>query len=224
MEFELTDFNGSDAYYGGDGAGEWRDIDNILRRKPIFLQGSGQAGRIAMPIFDPKATNAYLRAESEKLGWRVVRVPKDLTAFGVDWDAGKGSSLAEWQFSNYPFLWNNIIRTEVVFKDRIALLGLNPIKALIVVTKSGIFPASASTLYYEQARAQIQRLAKLGTFTIPIRLVGLTLKPGTKAVTVTWSDYPARYSRAVEKTAEREVEVEWRRRGKYGDCAVLKLR
>jgi hypothetical protein len=111
-----------------------------------------------------------------------------------------------------------------VFKGGIKLPWLKPIKGLIVVTKSGVFPASNSTLYYEQAVAQINGVTKFGTFEIPIRLVGLTLKPGIKTVTVTWSDYPERYSRAADRTGEREVDVQWKKLGKYGVCAVMKVR
>ena len=111
MEFLLEDFNDAGAHFAGDGAQEWADIHEILRSSPLFMQSSDQAGKVGSPIFDPKATNAYLRSEAELRGWRVVPVPEELTPFGVDWDAGKASTLAEWQFSNYPFLWNNVIRS-----------------------------------------------------------------------------------------------------------------
>ena len=173
MDFLLEDFNGADAYYARQGATEWADIDNVVRRLPLCFQASQQAGIGGSPIFDPKATNAFLTAESAKLGWTVIPVPADLTEFGTDWDGGKGASLAEWQFSNYPFLWNNVIRSEAVYKSRTQLQGLQPVEALIVVTKSGVFPSSNSTLYFEQASAQIRAVTRFRAFSIPIRLASV---------------------------------------------------
>jgi len=216
VDFVVEDFNGAGMYYSGQGAREWADIDGIVRRLPLYFQASQQAGIGGSPIFDPKATNAFLTAQSAALGWRVIAVPHDLTEFGTDWDGGKGASLAEWQFSNYPFLWNNVIRSEAVYKSRIQLQGLQPVEALIVVTKSRVFPSSNSTLYYEQAKAQIQAVTKFGAFSIPIRLVGLTIPPGTTAVTVTWSEYPGRYSREPGRQVIKQMAVRWKRPGKHG--------
>jgi len=216
MDFHLTDFNDASTYYAGDGAQEWAEIEDVIRRLPLYLQASDESGRRSgSPIFDPKATNAFLSAEAKRLGWRTIAVPKELTAFGTDWDAGKGGSLAEWQFSNYPFLWNNVIRSEAVYKGQVRLEGLSPIRALIVVTKCGLFPSSNSTLYFEQARAQTEAVTKLKAFEIPIRLIGLTLPEGIERVTAIWSDYPGRYSRVFARQAEREMTVAWRRKGKY---------
>ena len=211
MDFVYQDFNVATAYFAGAGAQEWSDIDGILRQLPIFFQASQQAGIGGSPIFDPKATNAFLATASTALGWRMIPVPAGLTEFGMDWDGGKGASLAEWQFSNYPFLWNNVIRSEAVYKGSVTLQGL------IIVTKSGLFPASNSTLYYEQALAQIQAVTSFGAFGIPIRLVGLTVLPGTATVNATWSSYSGRYSRAAVTQAVRVMQVRWSRRpGKYG--------
>ena len=101
------------------------------------------------------------------------------------------------------------------------LSDLDPIKALIVVTKSGCFPSSNSTLYFEQAMAQINGLAKIGTLAIPIRLVGLTLLETAEAVDVTWSDYPGRYSRLASKRDNRRMRVIRRRKGKHGVTPIV---
>jgi hypothetical protein len=216
MDFVFADFNQAGAYFDAAGAAEWSDIESILAGMPLHLQASDQAGRIGRPIFDPKATNAYLTDESQRRGWRRIIVPAELQEFGVDWDGGKKATLAEWQFSNYPFLWNNIIRSEAIFKSQLTLGDLDPIRSLIVVTKGGLFPSSNSTLYYEQAKAQITNVTKFGTFTIPIRLVGLTVLPEVERIEVVWSRYGGRYSRDPVETARRFMTIRKRKASKYG--------
>ena len=221
MDFVMTDFNDADAYYAGEGAQEWAEIEGIIRRLPLCFQGSLQAGIGGSPIFDPKATNAFLTSQALALGWSVIPVPADLREFGADWDAGKGASLAEWQFSNYPFLWNNVIRSEAVYKYEVRLGNLEPIKALIVVTKSCVFPSSNSSLYFEQANAQLSGVTRIKAFSIPIRLVGLTLTPETKSIAVTWSEYGGRTSRTVIRQVTRPMAVKWTdRKGKYGSSSA----
>lgn len=217
MDFVVADFNNAGAYYTGAGQSEWAELEAVVRAVPPCLQGSDQAGKQGDPIFDPKATNELLTTEARKRGWGKVPVPATLTEFGVDWDAGKGGTLAEWQFSNYPFLWNNIIRSEAIVKGQIVLPGLLPIRALVVVTKSGLFPASNSTLYYEQAHAQITSVTKFGTFSIPIRLVGLVIPPGAAQVPCLWSVYGNRYGRDAGTREAATFRVQWRATtGKYG--------
>ncbi len=128
MNHVLSDFNGADSYYSRAGAPEWRELETIITAMPIYLQASDQRYKQGSPIFDPKASNAYLNAEARKLGWRAIPVPPLLTEFGTDWDAGKSGTLVEWQFSNYPFLWNNIIRSEAVFKSNMQLTGVERLK------------------------------------------------------------------------------------------------
>lgn len=215
MDFEYQDFNGADAYFARAGAAEWQDIEASVAGMPLFMQASDQSGKVGVPIFDPKATNAYLTVDAATRGFHKIPVPAGLTEFGVDWDAGKNATLAEWQFSNYPFLWNNVIRSEGVFRSRVCLQNMQPVEALIVVTKSGLFPASNSTLYYEQGAAQLHAATAFGAFDIPIRLVGLTLPPGTAATNAVWTVYPNRYGRVGTQTQE-TMDVTWRRPGKYG--------
>ncbi|MEH2284834.1 MAG: hypothetical protein V7K90_26540 [Nostoc sp.] len=56
--------------------------------------------------------------------------------------------------SNYPFLLNNTLRSELFFKAKTEFVGY-PTNLVIIVTKALMFPASNSTLYYEQAVNQL---------------------------------------------------------------------
>ncbi len=87
-----------------------------------------------------------------------------------------------------------------------ALAG-KPIELAIVVAKAKMFPASNSTLYYEQAKKQLAALAKNHVFDVPIRLVGL-FSPESGAIPIRYTRYSAnRYSRTVVKRAEMKCEV-----------------
>jgi hypothetical protein len=217
MDYKLRDFNDAAAYFGGPGSAEWIDIASILAELRLHLQASDQAGRVGSPIFDPKGTNAALTELARARGWVTVPVPVELTMFGTDWDAGKGSTLAEWQFSNYPFLWNNVIRTQAVMSGKVPLEGVDQTRALVVVTKGGEFPASNSTLYYEQAEAQLEAVFKTGSFSLPVRLVGLTVPADADCVEAVWSIYSNRYGRAPTSRDSQLMRVtRSRRRTKYG--------
>lgn len=218
MNFDVTDFNGSKEYFEKGGAGCWSEIEAVVSAMPVFLQASQQAGITGNAIFDPKASNDYLNRKMQERGWRAIRVPESLEMFGKDWDGGKSSVLAEWQFSNYPFLWNNVIRTEAVFKSTLNLSGVGVPKALIVVTKSGLFPSSNSTLYYEQARAQLNAVTTFKAFEVPIRLVGLTIPANVREIEAVWSGYPGRYSRTAHAQGVQRFAVEWRGRSQYGQA------
>lgn len=209
VEYMISDFNGADAYLAGSGSSEWHDLHEVISSMTLQLQPSDQAGKSRSPIFDPKATNLYLAEATKDLGWNKIPVPGDLTEFGIDWDAGKNETLGEFQFSNYPFLWNNIIRTEGVFRSRTPLQHMDGVKAIVIVTKSGIFPASNSTLYYEQAKAQVSAAVGFNAFTVPIRLIGLVLLRKTYEVDVDWNIYPARYGRKASQTTRTTMNVTW---------------
>ncbi|MFD5276829.1 hypothetical protein ACFWIX_04630 [Pseudarthrobacter sp. NPDC058362] len=220
MHYVIRDFNGAAEYFSEVGESRWAEISSVLTSLRPQLQPSDQAGIVGRPIFDPKATNAALTAKAAELGWTNVIVPPELQPFGKDWDAGKGVVLAEWQFSNYPFLWNNIIRSEAVFHSRGILTPLNgPVEALVIVTKTGSLPASNSTLYFEQAEAQINTVTTLGVFGIPIRLVGLGIEPDVSVLDCDWNLYSGRYSR-VPDTAQRTFDIAWGRAGQYGNLAA----
>jgi hypothetical protein len=216
VQFQIADFNGAGKYFDEEGSAEWDDLEQCVTELPMCLQASDQRGKVGDPIFDPKATNAFLTAASQARGWHKIPVPNGLTEFGTDWDGGKNETLAEWQFSNYPFLWNNVIRSEGVWRNGTRLNHMKLIKALVVVTKSGLFPASNSTLYFEQARAQLQAATSFSSFEIPIRLVGLFIQDEVDRVTGRWTEYSARYSRD-GITDYRTFDVSWGRPGKYGN-------
>jgi hypothetical protein len=217
VDFKLRDFNGADTYFDAAGSAEWNDLSEVLAELRPHLQASDQKGKVGAPIFDPKGTNAALTALAKERGWLTVPVPLELTMFGNDWDAGRGSTLAEWQFSNYPFLWNNVIRTQAVIAGGVRLASVDETKALVVVTKGGEFPASNSTLYYEQAEAQLEAVFKTGAFSLPVRLIGLVLPEGAAEVDVVWTTYSARYGRAPETQEVKTMKVTGARNlSKYG--------
>lgn len=221
VDILISDFNGASRYFDGPGYERWAEVEEAVLDLVLQLQPSDQAGRDRSPIFDPKATNAALTSAMGSMDWTKVSVPQDLQPFGLDWDGGKGEVLVEYQFSNYPFLWNNIIRTEAVYKSAATIAPLTgSVGALIIITKSGSLPASNSTLYFEQARAQIDTVTRLDVFEIPIRLVGITVGPENDSVIADWNEYPGRYSRQPAVTTRQEFEVVHGRARRYGNVPV----
>jgi hypothetical protein len=110
----------------------------------------------------------------------------------------------EVQFSNYPFVLNNLLRSELFFQTETHFTDVPP-KLLIIITKAGNLPASNSTLYYEQARDQFITLANGGVFDIPIRLVKLSI-PLNEISNAKQRIYTAtRYSREVAQ--EEDINV-----------------
>lgn len=148
-----------------------------------------------MPIFDPVGTNAAIKTSLVGCGWQAnVPIPSEFKFLGTDIDFGKKGTVVEVQFSNYPFLLNNLLRSELFFRAKTAFTGAST-ELVVIVTKAGMFPASNSTLYFEQAVKQLDSLMKHRVFTVPIRLIGLfeILGKNTKAV---WTEYEnPRYSR-----------------------------
>ncbi len=89
------------------------------------------------------------------LGWLVnIPIPVDYSFLGTDIDFGKAGVIVESQFSNYPFLLNNTLRSELFFKAGTIFAG-HPTQLVILITKALMYPASNSTLYYEQAVRQL---------------------------------------------------------------------
>jgi hypothetical protein len=220
VQYVMRDFNGAKEYFEGSGEVRWTELAAVLEGLRPQLQASDQAGKNGSPIFDPKGTNAALTSAAAMVGWAKVPVPANLQSFGKDWDAGKGLVLAEWQFSNYPFLWNNIIRSEAVFQSKALLPELTgPVDALVIVTKTGSMPASNSTLYFEQAQAQIDTVTTLGVFEVPIRLVGIGVDAGVQKLDCDWNVYQARYGRVAE-SVPRVFDLAWGRAGMYGNLSI----
>ncbi|MBN3923053.1 restriction endonuclease, partial [Nostoc sp. NMS4] len=121
-------------------------------------------------------------------------------------DFAKAGIIIEIQFSNYPFLLNNTLRSELFFKAKTEFVGY-PTNLVILVTKALMFPASNSTLYYEQAVNQLTALTKYQVFDIPIRLVGLFEQQNT-IVPIIWTEYSSkRYSRTVNIRVSRQCQI-----------------
>lgn len=203
---QITDFNHADAVVKRSFKTEWAEVRSALESMPLHLKASDQAGKQGRPIFDPVGTNEAIKAALAPQGWARIPIPPDFNFLGIDVDFGKRGVLAEAQFSNYPFLLNNTIRSELFFKSRIPLIGV-PAQLAVIITKAHMFPASNSTLYYEQAVHQLTSLAKYQVFDVPIRLVGLFVDR-TGIIPAVWTGYtPTRYSRTVGSRVHRNFVI-----------------
>ncbi|MCC5951910.1 MAG: restriction endonuclease [Acidimicrobiia bacterium] len=222
MEYEIEDYQGAGHFFGAGGGGEpeWQSLAQILTAMPLFLKASGQQNIEGRPIFDPVATNAYLTTASVAAGWSTILVPATLP-FGSDWEAGRNQTLAEWQFSNYPYLCNNVLRADVVFNEVIPLIGMGTLAGLVIVTRTWSVPASNGVLIFEQARAQLQRLATRN-FTVPVRLAGFRIPPGAQTTPATWTTYASARSRTpVHQQAVTAQVTAWSASPTYGLQANL---
>ncbi|WP_213361028.1 hypothetical protein [Brachymonas denitrificans] len=217
MQVQITDFQGAGAAIAGPYAAQWQELEQVLLNMPLHLKASDQDGKQGSPIFDPVGTNEYIAAALTPLGWGGgIPIPPAFSFLGTDIDFGKNGLLAEIQFSNYPFLLNNTIRSQLFFNAGTVFHGA-PTGLVVIVTKAGMFPSSNSTLYYEQAVNQLNALAQNGVFTVPIRLVGLFESVGQ--VNATWTDYAAaRYSRTVAARYQRAVTIT---QGRAGRCKIV---
>ena len=199
MDVEFVDYNDAAKVIAATEAKWWKELTDVIGGMRLHLKASDQAKKVGKSIFDPVGTNAYFNHElAVKRGWRgKLPLPKKFQFLGKDIDFGKGGLLLEVQFSNYPFLLNNLLRSELLYKQRDSVvLGDRKIEAVVILTKAGMFPASNSTLYYEQAKKQLDALAEQRVFTVPLRLAGLFVPLG-QAITARKTTYKtARYSRA----------------------------
>jgi hypothetical protein len=200
MRIDFKDFNGAAALLTGKWAKEWSEIEGSILNVPMHFKASDQAGKIGSAIFNPVATNKWLEDDLQRQGWaNKVSIPDQYKCFGKDVDFGKGGVLVEVQFSNYPFLLNNLLRSQIFHRKAVALTGQPP-EVVVIITKTGKFPASNSTLYYEQGLEQLTVLESNQMFDVPIRLVGLFANTGP-SVDGVWNSYHARrYSRTVANT------------------------
>jgi hypothetical protein len=164
-------------------------------------------------------TNSYIKDGLEAKHWKSsIPVPEEYDFMGTDIDFGKNGFIGEVQFSNYPFLLNNILRAELFFKGGLALADQKT-ACVFIVTKAHMFPASNSTLYYEQAKYQLEALSKNKVFAVPIRLVGLEERIGEK-ILVMWTTYSEpRYSRTVSKRAKLTCDIS-RGRSAESRCSI----
>lgn len=207
MLIQIADFNGSKDLIENEANNEWGNIEEVLSMMPLHLKASDQAGIQGSAIFDPVGTNGYIKDGLVERGWLAnIPIPKEYSFIGTDVDFGKNKIIVEVQFSNYPFLLNNILRSELFYKGKIKLTG-KEIAGVIVITKCHMFPSSNSTLYYEQGYNQIDALSKHNVFDVPIRLVGIKENYGSDIDSI-WTEYDsARYSRTVSSRLSKKCNI-----------------
>jgi hypothetical protein len=185
MKLSIADFNtASDVFSeGGDLHEPWCLLESVLSGMPLYTKDSDQSGIKGKHVFDPVGVNGHIKVALEKASWGCnVLIPKHHTCFGKDVDFKFGGLLVEVQFANYPFLLNNVARSELFIREGWA-------KAVIVITKCNVLPGANSMLYFEQARNQ---LSILGMFNSPIRLVGLSVD-GNDTIDGVWTRYTKGY-------------------------------
>ena len=88
------------------------------------------------------------------------------------------------------------IRNKLYYYKSKNLLFPHKVKSLTIVTKSSFFPSSNSTLNYEQAKSHLDSWYENNIFTIPVRLLGVSVEETT--FEGVWTVYAnQRYSREV---------------------------
>lgn len=206
MDIRITDFNNPDAVLTKTHVNEWQQVLATIEAMPLHLKASDQKGKQGSLIFDPVGTNAYLKANLDPFGWRASKIGAEYSFLGLDVDFAKAGVILEAQFSNYPFLLNNLIRSEMFFREKVRFDGA-PTSVVVIVVKTAMYPASNSTLYYEQALNQLNGLAKFKLFTVPVRLIGLCspINHTVDAVVTGYSE--ARYSRTVFESTPIKVQI-----------------
>lgn len=211
MLLKWTDFNHAGELITSKYQEQWKEVQQSIQDMPLHVSGSDQAGIKGNLIFNPKGTNAHLKEDLPNRSWTPnPPIPADYKVLGTDVDFEKDGILLEVQFSNYPFLSNNILRSEMFYKREL-VIGDSPVKLLMIVTKAHMFPASQSTLYYEQAVSQLGVLERNNAFDMPVRVIGLFEEIDT-TVEAVWTGYEqARHSR---KEARRENKRLWISPGK----------
>lgn len=207
MELKIKDYNNAESLIDKNYSAEWGEIANVIEDMPLHIKASDQAGKQGLAIFDPVGTNAHIKNEMEAIDWLPnKKIPEEYKFLGTDIDFVKSGILVEVQFSNYPFLLNNLLRSELFFQAK-TKFTTSKTDLLVIVTKGLMFPASNSTLYFEQACNQLDALASNNVFDIPIRLVGL-MSPISDSVPCNWSTYDdPRYSRTVELKENINVKI-----------------
>ena len=197
MLIKFVDYNGAKELFIANYPVLWKELSQVLEAMPLHIKASDQAGIQGNPIFDPVGTNEFIKSKLSSKGWRAnIPIPRQFNFLGTNIDFGKFGVLVEAQFSNYPFLLNNTIRSELFYKAAI-LLGGEPTEVLVIITKAHMFPASNSTLYFEQAHNQLTVLSRYNVFDVPIRLVGLYERLGKKVDCIFTEYEDPRYSRTV---------------------------
>jgi hypothetical protein len=208
MLIRTTDYNGAGAMFAGGHAAQWSEIADVLAAVPLHLKGSDQAGKIGKPIWNAVGSNKAIHNAFVRRGWRAyIPIPPQYSYFGKALDFMKSGVTVEVQYSNYPFLLNNLLRCEFFFQHEIKL-DVRPIEAVVIITKAKMFDASNSTLYYERGAEQLNALAAIGGFDVPLRLVGLFESYG-RGIPVVHTTYSrARHSRTPVKERKTTAHIQ----------------
>lgn len=149
------------------------DIECIINALPYYTKPSKQRNKVGSLVFDPVKTNNFFKENLRGMGWKPnVKIPSSFRHMGKDVDFLKDGIVVEVQFSNYPFLLNNIIRT-ALFKNSGLELDNRVIEELVIITKTKDIPSANSSLYYEQAKNQIDSIVEYNMVDLPITLIGL---------------------------------------------------
>ena len=219
MNVIFADFCGFERNHDGE---EWHQMDRVLRGLAVHVKESDQAGKVGSLIFDPVGTNAAIKLALQEAGWGTdIPIPQEHSALGIAVDYGTNGLLAEGQFSNYPFLLNNVLRTNVFHRRRVMFRHIGHVEASLIVTKVRAFPASNSTLYYEQAFKQMNFVLEAEALRLPTRLVGLTAELGTP-FDATFSKYSGRYSRTLVARSTIRCQLQKGKRGAER-CQIIRL-
>ena len=175
MNIEWKDFNGAGDIFS-EYWKEWEQLNKVLGEMPLCLKGSRQEGKNGVLNFDPVGINAHIKEKLGQIdGWvSNPKIPSEFSFLGKDVDFVVKGILIEAQFSNYPFLLNNVLRSELFYKNKTELNG-SKVKALVIISRGWMFNAhsSNSTLYYEQGCDQLEGLDRFKVIGIPIRMVSL---------------------------------------------------
>ena len=201
MQFYVHDFNG--AYHGIQSKfqQQWNELKNTLHNMPLYLKKSDQAKKKTQLIFDPVGTNQYIKDKLTQKYWNSsIPLPQNFKYFGKHIDFGKGNVFLEVQFSNYPFLLNNTVRSEVFYQAK-EPINQHQVKIIVILTKVQKLPAANSTLYFEQAKQQLIEIEKYKIVDIPIRLLGL-YELENQNIKAIFSEYKKASSREVNKREE----------------------
>lgn len=220
MLIGFQDYNGAGQLIATTYQQEWADVAQVLTAMPLHLKASDEAGIQGSPIFDPigtneaimnglvqSGTNQTIMNGLVQLHWRAkAPIPPPFNVMGKDVDFAKNGVLVEVQFSNYPFVINNVLRSEMFYNAGV-VFDQQPTGLLIVVTKAKVFPASQSTLYFEQAKDHLDQLVALNAFRVPVRLVALGAYAPSQTQAV-WTQYAAnRTSRTVVQQVLRTFNI-----------------
>jgi hypothetical protein len=221
MIVSYSDFGTANQLIASKFVQEWSELERVLLAMPLHLKASDESGIQGSAMFDSVGTNEYIKQGLRGYGWHTnLAIPPALAFLGNDIDFFKAGIIAEAQFSNYPFLLNNIIRSELFFRTKLLFANATP-ELFILITKDGMFRKPNSTLYYQQASSQLSALSQYGYFNVPTRLVGLSMTAGT-TVAVTWTSYVSpRYSRTVTAQQQRNCIISPQVRGGGSNLTLI---